>query len=95
MSFFESESAFDDHKIQRMRSQCGEAAARALESLIKPLRGQYSEKFALTRADLHSHNIHVRQVKDAKGESTSELSAILDWGRSGFYLEYMEYAMAI
>ena len=61
------------------------------------LRGQYTGKvkFVLTHADLHSENIHVCRVMDSKGKSTWELSGILDWGRSGFSPEYMEYAMAM
>jgi Phosphotransferase enzyme family len=95
MSFFRSESEFDNHKIKQIRNKCGEPAAKELESRIKPLRGQYSEKFVLTHADLHQDNILVRQVRDASGKSTWRLSGIVDWARSGYYPEYMEYATAM
>lgn len=95
MSFFRIESEFDDHKIKQIRCKYGKPTAKKLESRIKPLRGQYSEKFVLTHADLHQDNILVRQVRDASGKSTWRLSGIVDWARSGYYPEYMEYATAM
>jgi Ser/Thr protein kinase RdoA (MazF antagonist) len=92
---FSTEAEFDAHKVEHMRARGGNASAKALEDLIKPLRARYSEKFVLTHADLHSENIHVRRVTDSKGKDAWELSGILDWGRSGFYPEYMEYAVAM
>jgi hypothetical protein len=95
MSFFRSEAEFNDHKIKQIRNKCGEPAAKELESRIKPLRGQYSEKFVLRHANLHQEDILVRQVRDGSGESTWRLSGIVDWARSGYYPEYMEYATAM
>lgn len=95
VNYFRSESEFDAHKVKQMRARRGDAAAKALEDRIKPLRDQYSEKFVLTHGDLHSQNIHVCRVTCPDGKSRWELSGILDWGRSGFYPEYMEYAMTM
>ena len=97
IDFFRSESEFDAHKIKHLRRRGGggKAAATRLEYLIKPLRTQYTEKFVLTHGDLHENNIHVRCVRDSKGKAVWELSGILDWGNSGFYPEYMEYATAM
>ncbi len=95
VNYFKSESEFDAHKVEQMRVRRGDAAAKALEDRIKPLRDQYSERFVLTHGDLHSQNIHVHCVTGSDGKSRWELSGILDWGRSGFYPEYMEYAMAM
>jgi Phosphotransferase enzyme family len=95
VDYFASESEFDAHKVEQMRLRGGDAAATALESLIKPLQEQYSEKFVLTHGDLHDENIHVRYVKNSKGKSVWELSGILDWGSSGFYPEYMEFSVAM
>ncbi len=95
VNHFGSESEFDARKIEQMRGRRGDAAAKALEDRIKPLRDQYSEKFVLTHGDLHAQNIHVCPVTCPDGKSRWELSGILDWGSSGFYPEYMEYAMAM
>lgn len=96
VTFFESESAFDDYKIEQMRARQGNVAACALERCIEPLRKQYTGKFVLTHADLHPENIHVSLITDPRNRKISwQLSGILDWGRSGFYPEYMEYATAM
>ena len=95
VNYFESESEFDAHKVEQMRARRGDVAAKALEDRIKPLRDQYSEEFVFTHGDLHSQNIHVRRVIVSDGKSRWELSGILDWGSSGFYPKYMEYAMAM
>lgn len=95
MTFFGSESEFDNHKIEQIRSKYGEPAAKKLESRIKPLRGQYSEKFVLTHMDLHHDNTLVRQVNDTSGKPKWCLSGIVDWARSGYYPEYVEYATAM
>ena len=95
ITYFASESDFDAHKVEQMRIKGGDGAATVLESFIKPLQKRYSERFVFTHGDLHSENIHVRSVKDSRGMSVWELSGILDWGRSGFYPEYMEYAIAM
>lgn len=94
--FFESESAFDNHKIEQVRARQGDSAASALERHLEPLRKQYTETFVLTHADLHPENIHVCPVTDQNQRRIGwQLSGILDWGRSGFYPEYMEYATAM
>lgn len=95
VTFFESEAKFDQHKVELLRASGGDAVAGHLEKLIQPLQGQYSGRFVLTHGDLHSENIHVRCLSDSKGIPVWELSGILDWGRSGFYPEYMEYATAM
>lgn len=95
VTFFESEAQFGQHKIGLLRARCGDAVARHLEKLIQPLQELYTGRFVLTHGDLHSENIHVRCRSDSKGKPVWELSGILDWGRSGFYPEYMEYATAM
>ncbi|ERF69431.1 hypothetical protein EPUS_07835 [Endocarpon pusillum Z07020] len=95
VNYFGSEAEFDAHKVEQMRARRGDAAAKALEDRIKPLRDQYSERFVLTHGDLHSQNVHVRRVVGSDGKSRWELSGILDWGSSGLYPKYMEYAMAM
>ena len=95
MRFFMNESDFDDHKIKQIKDKCGELAAKKLENDIQPLRSQYTGKFVLTHADLNQYNILVHQVSDGNGKSTWRLSGIVDWGRSGYYPEYMEYATAM
>jgi Phosphotransferase enzyme family len=95
INFFASESEFDAHKIKHLRRRGGKVAASRLEYLLRPLRTEYTERFVLTHGDLHENNTHVRCVRDSKGKPTWELSGILDWGNSGFYPEYMEYAKAM
>lgn len=95
IKFFVNESDFDAHKIEQVRRTRGELTAKRVEALIKPLQKQSTEKYVLTHRDLHDQNIHVRCIRDSKGKRTWELSGILDWGDSGFYPEYMEYAMAM
>ena len=92
---FASEAEFDAHKVEQVRIRRGDRAAAALERLLQPLQQQYSEKFVLTHGDLHSENVHLRCVTDSKGKFIWELSGILDWGNSGFYPGYMEYAVAM
>jgi Phosphotransferase enzyme family len=96
VTFFGSESEFDNHKIEQMRARRGDSAASALAKRIESLRKQYTERFVLTHADLQPENIHVCRTTDPKKRQTTwQLSGILDWGRSGFYPEYMEYATAM
>lgn len=96
MTFFDSEFAFDNHKVEQVRARLGNAAANSLEKKIGNLQKQYTEKFVMTHADLHPENIHVCRVTDQSQKGINwQLSGILDWGRSGFYPEYMEYATAM
>ena len=94
VTFLESQGKLDQHKVELLRASSGNAAAKNLEKLIQPLQEQYSGKFAL-HGDLHSEKIHVRCLSDPKAKSVWELSGILDWERSEFYPEYMEYATAM
>lgn len=95
MTYFRSEAEFDAHKVHQFQVHCNAQSAQQLQSLLTPLRTEYTERFVLTHADLHQENILVREVRDQKGKSTWHLAGIIDWARSGYYPEYMEYATAM
>lgn len=94
---FASEKDFDAHKIAEVREDDSMAAVE-LEEKIEQLSGSYTEKFVLTHGDLNARNIHVVETapNDAGNPENRRwrLSSILDWEKSGFFPEYMEYAIA-
>lgn len=91
---FATEEEFDAHKVSELRKR-NPAAAIDLQNRIQKLSKGYTQKFVLTHGDLNPRNIHVKQVVEASsGRSVWRISAILDWEDSGFFPEYMEYAIA-
>jgi Phosphotransferase enzyme family len=95
ITYFSNEAEFDNYKIEQLRLRAGDKKAQKLADLIQPLRADYANEFVLTHGDLHAGNIHLRKATNSKGKVIWVLSAILDWGRSGFYPAYMEYAVAM
>jgi hypothetical protein len=95
MTYFRSEAEFDAHKFHQFQVHCNDQREQQLQSLLTPLRAEYTERFVLTHADLHQENILVREVRDETGKSTWHLAGIIDWARSGYYPEYMEYATVL
>jgi aminoglycoside phosphotransferase (APT) family kinase protein len=87
---FQDESAFDDHKVQEFEKRANGHNAKILKTHLDALRGTYSKRFVLTHVDLNSRNIHVERK-----DGSWQISGILDWERSGFFPEYMEYAVAM
>lgn len=91
---FSTEADFDAHKVAEVRKK-NPAAAVDLQNRIQKLSQSYAQKFVLTHGDLNPRNIHVKRIADASsGRSVWQISGILDWERSGFFPEYMEYALA-
>jgi Phosphotransferase enzyme family len=95
MTYFRSEAEFDAYKVHKFQVHCNEQSAQQLQSLLTPLRTEYTERFVLIHADLHQENILVREVRDQSGKSRWHLAGIIDWARSGYYPEYMEYATVL
>lgn len=91
---FATEADFDARKIFELRKEDPTAAAD-LQNRMKMLADSYTEKFVLTHGDLNPRNIHVKRVAEApSGRLIWQISSILDWERSAFFPEYMEYALA-
>ena len=95
MTYFQNEAEFDAHKVYKFQVHCNDQRAQQLQSLLTPLKAEYTDRFVLTHADLHQENILVREVRDQTGKSTWHLAGIIDWARSGYYPEYMECATAM
>jgi Phosphotransferase enzyme family len=91
---FATEEEFDAHKVSELRKR-NPTAAIDLQNKIQRLSKGYTQKFVLTHGDLNPRNIHVKRVVEvSSGKSIWQISAILDWEDSGFFPEYMEYALA-
>lgn len=91
---FANEHDFDSDKVEEVRKM-NPAVAGQLEKQIQKLSHSYSQSFVLTHGDLNARNILVKLVM--QGSPTIpvwQISSILDWERSGFVPEYMEYTLA-
>lgn len=82
MGPFDSEEEFDNWCLARVKSPM---TAAMWKKLVPRMRGTGPSKFVLTHGDLAARNI---MVKDGK------ITGIVDWEYSGFFPEYMEYALA-
>ena len=82
MGPFDSEEEFDTWCLARVKSPM---AAAVWKRLLPRMRGKTPSKFVLTHGDLAARNI---MVKDGK------ITGIVDREYSGFFPEYMEYALA-
>lgn len=81
MGPFESEEEFNNWCLERVKSPI----ARSLWKRLLPGMRAQSPRFVLTHGDLSARNIMVHEGK---------ISGIVDWEYSGFFPEYMEYALA-
>ncbi|DAA74591.1 TPA_exp: Uncharacterized protein A8136_3129 [Trichophyton benhamiae CBS 112371] len=91
---FHTEADFDKHKVSLLGAR-DPAAAKALEEKLDALRKPASKpRFVLTHGDLCPHNILVQNV--GEGNDTEwRITGIIDWERSGFFPDYMEYTIAM
>lgn len=79
---FDSEKRFDEWCLLRVNK----ASDRAhWKKKLAEMRETSPSKFVLTHGDLYPRNI---LVEDGK------ITGIVDWEHSGFYPEYVEYALA-
>ncbi|KAK2766638.1 hypothetical protein FQN54_005949 [Arachnomyces sp. PD_36] len=83
MGPFESEEEFDNWCLARVKSPMAYALWKRLLPKMRKEGGQ--QKFVLTHGDLSARNIMVHDGK---------ITGIVDWEYSGFFPEYMEYALA-
>lgn len=83
---FPSEEAFDNWCVERVPVGFFGLAHWKWPRWLEKERRKSSGKFVLTHGDLSPRNI---MVKDGK------ITGIVDWERSGFFLEYAEYAFAL
>ncbi|KAJ5083934.1 hypothetical protein NUU61_008513 [Penicillium alfredii] len=81
MGPFESEEEFDAWCLARVKSPI----AHALWKRLLPRMRAKGSRFVLTHGDLAARNIMVHN---------GQISGIVDWEYSGFFPEYMEYALA-
>ncbi|KMP05569.1 hypothetical protein CIHG_08888 [Coccidioides immitis H538.4] len=79
---FDSEAGFDEWCLSRVKNSSEKSKWR---KALAELRRKSPSRFVLTHGDLFPRNI---LVKDGK------ITGIVDWERSGFYPEYVEYALA-
>ncbi|KAL4803096.1 kinase-like domain-containing protein [Aspergillus unguis] len=84
MGPFRSEEEFDEFCLARVKSPTERSLWRRLLPGMRA-KSNPGGKFVLTHGDLAARNIMVHEGK---------LSGIVDWEYSGFYPEYMEYALA-
>lgn len=82
MGPFKSEEEFDEWCLARVKSPIAHAFWK---NQLPKMRAGGSGRFVLTHGDLSARNI---MVKDGK------ITGIIDWEYSGFFPEYMEYALA-
>lgn len=81
---FPDEEKFDKWCLRRLC--CDPSGGRKWRKCLERQRRQFSGKFVLTHGDLSPRNI---LYKDGM------VTGIVDWGMSGFYPEYAEYAFAM
>lgn len=79
---FNSEAKFDEWCLSRIKNTSERSKWRRK---LAELRRNSQSKFVLTHGDLFPRNILVKEGK---------ITGIVDWERSGFYPEYVEYALA-
>ncbi|KAL1992666.1 hypothetical protein VTN49DRAFT_4698 [Thermomyces lanuginosus] len=82
MGPFYSEAAFDEWCLSRIKNA---STRRKWRKKLAKLRRKYPSKFVLTHGDLFPRNILVDNGK---------ITGIVDWERSGFLPDYVEYALA-
>ncbi|KAI1977057.1 hypothetical protein LOZ53_002476 [Ophidiomyces ophidiicola] len=83
MGPFETEEAFDDWCLERVSSPLFRTLWKRLLPGMRAKNGE--QRFVLTHGDLAARNI---MVADGK------ITGLVDWEYSGFFPEYMEYALA-
>ncbi|GFN10393.1 phosphotransferase family protein [Aspergillus tubingensis] len=82
MGPFASEEEFDEWCFSRDKFPYQQAFWKRY---LPKMRKKSPSKFVLTHGDLSARNIMVQD---------GQLTGIVDWGYSGFFPEYMEYALA-
>lgn len=94
------EATFDNNKIEMVKKRgpenVGLGLAKKLEPMLPELSKEYTDRFVLTHGDLAACNILVQDI-NKNGLKNSRpfysISSIIDWQYSGFFPEYMEYAL--
>lgn len=86
MGPFESEEKFDNWCLERVRSSCSSYLWKRLLSKMRQSSSN-SKRFVLTHCNLNANNIIV-DVDQCK------LMGITGWSQSGFFPEYVQYALA-
>ncbi|KEY71187.1 hypothetical protein S7711_02298 [Stachybotrys chartarum IBT 7711] len=81
---FDTEEAFDTWCLRRLYG--GKFQHWKWQRVLERKRRESSGKFVLTHGDLSPRNIMVEG---------NTITGIIDWELSGFYPEYMEYAIAM
>ena len=93
------EQTFDANKIKNIKAPPSWVtnAQNRIQEILKELPTNYHTRFVLTHGDLTSGNIMVQNIYQNDPENRKPyyvISGIIDWQWSGFFPEYMEYAIA-
>lgn len=92
------EATFDAEKVEMVKRRGPKNYALKLERMVQELPKDYTGRFVLTHGDLCASNILVQETnqnnsKDKSNRPRYVISSIIDWQFSGFFPEYMEYAI--
>ncbi len=90
------ESTFDANKVETVKRRGLTNRTLRLQHLMQELPKDYTGRFVLTHGDLSSANILVQNINKNDPKNSRPhyvISSIIDWQFSGFFPEYMEYAI--
>lgn len=91
------EATFDANKVEMVKRRGLKNYALRFQHVMQQLPKDYSGRFVLTHGDLTASNILVQDRHKNEGKNSRPyyvLSSLIDWQFSGFFPEYMEYAIA-
>lgn len=92
-----NEATFDANKVEMVKRRGPKNYALRLEHMMHELPKDYTGRFVLTHGDLSACNILVQDTNKNDPKNSRPhyvISSIIDWQFSGFFPEYMEYAIA-
>jgi hypothetical protein len=91
------EATFDANKVEMVKRIWSKNYALRFQHMMQELPKDYTGRFVLTHGDLNAANILVQDTNrnDPKNSRPHYIiTSIIDWQFSGFFPEYMEYAIA-
>jgi Phosphotransferase enzyme family len=91
------EATFDANEVEMVKRRGPKNYALRLQLMMQELPKDYTGRFVLTHGDLSASNILVQDTNKNDPKNSRPhyvISSIIDWQYSGFFPEYMEYAMA-
>lgn len=94
------EATFDANKMKMVKDRGSKKIALGLVNRLQPMMQElskdYTGRFVLTHGDLSACNILVQDTNKNDPKNSRPyyvISSIIDWQFSGFFPEYMEYAI--